>query len=116
MLGGRGAFRWRGAFSGISLGYRAVTADTTLTTSDHTVNVTSGSVNITLPAATAESSSTSASQNVAAGITGKVFVIVNNGAGTVTLIGTVNGVTNPTIAAGSRMTIQSTGSTYIQLH
>jgi hypothetical protein len=119
MLGGRGNFKWRGAFTGVSLGYVAQTANYTLTTGDFTVNVTANSPTITLPAATASSSGTTPGDNVAAGITGKVFVVKNSGNGTVTMATTssqtIDGSAPGTLATGASLKVQSTGSAWITI-
>ena len=119
MLGGRGDLRWRGAFGGITVGYRAVTGNTTFATDDHTINVTSGSPTITLPAATAVSASTGSANNAAAGIEGKIFIIANTGAGTVTVATTssqtIDGAAPGTVAAGARLRVQSTGTNWITI-
>lgn len=113
MLGGRGNFRWRVGATGLQTSERSVSADATFGTDDHTIIVTSGSPNITLPTPTATNASTSATHNIAAGIDGKIFILVNQGAGTPTLVGTVSGVTNPTVAAQTTWVMQSTGSAWV---
>lgn len=118
MLGGRGNFRWRGAFTGMTVGYRETSSDTTFATDDFTINVTSGSPTITLPAATAVNVSTSAAHNVAAGIAGKIFIIRNTGGGVVTVATTssqtIDGAAPTTLASGS-LKVQSTGTNWITI-
>jgi len=119
LLGGRGDFRWRGNFTGVAVGYRAVTADTTFAGSDHTINVTSGSPTITLPAATAVSASTGSANNAAAGIEGKIFIIRNTGVGVVTVATTssqtIDGAAPGTVIAGGSLRVQSTGTNWITI-
>jgi len=107
MLGGFGGLRWRAQLGGVSMGYRAITSARTLDTTDHTVNCTSGTFTVTLPSAT--------TTVTAAGYTGRIYRILNKGAGTITIGGTVDGVANPTLAAGAKMTVQSTGAAWIEL-
>ncbi len=119
LLGGRGDFRWRGNFTGVAVGYRATTTDTTFLGSDYTINVTSGSPTITLPAATAVSASTGSANNAAAGVEGKIFIIRNTGAGTVTVATTssqtIDGGAPGTVAAGGSLKVQSTGTNWITI-
>jgi hypothetical protein len=112
MLGGRGGLRYRVGATGIQLGYRATTVDATFATDDHTIEVTSGSPAITLPAVSAISATVSISANVGAGIGGKVFILANTGAGTPSIVGTVSGSVNPTVAAQTTWTMQSTGAAW----
>lgn len=118
-LGGRGDLRWRGAFGGITVGYRATSSNATFASDDYTINVTSGSPTITLPAATAASASTGSANNAAAGIEGKIFIIANTGAGTVTVATTssqtIDGAAPGTVAAGARLRVQSTGTNWITI-
>lgn len=81
----------------------AKSADYTLTVSDYIVNVT-GTTSITLPTA-----STVASATVA-----KEYIIMNKGVATVTIVGTVDTIVNPTIAAGESMMICSDGTSWFE--
>lgn len=80
--------------------YRAVTGATTALSSDRVIDCTANSFTVTLPAASR--------------LIGPV-TIYNNGAGTITISGTVSGVSSPTLAAGKYMTVAATGSTYLNI-
>jgi hypothetical protein len=89
----------------LTLPYVAKTSTYTIASSDYTINCTSGTFTVTLP--------------TAVGVTGKVYVIKNTGTGTITLATTssqtIDGVTTMTIAGGAWVTVQSTGSNWIQI-
>lgn len=94
----------RGSFS---VAYVAKTANYTATVSDHTIECTANTFQVTLP--------------TAVGITGRIYVVVNSGAGTIT-IGTtssqtfVNVVATPTtltLAAVGSYRVQSNGANWM---
>ncbi len=96
-------------YQSFSAGYRAITALRTLDITDYTVECTANSFTVTLP--------------TAVGITGRIYNIVNSGAGTIT-IGTtssqtfVNVVATPTtltLAAVGTYTVQSNGNNWVVL-
>lgn len=106
---GASSKKWRLGAGGISAGYVEKTANYTLTTADYTCNVTSNSPTITLPSAN--------TTDTAAGVTGQIYIIKNSGAGTVTIGGTVDGTSNPTIVTGaSPWWVQSTGTTWTKIN
>lgn len=82
---------------------RSTTSATTLTSADYTLNVTSGTFTQPLP--------------TAVGISGKIYVIKNSGAGTVTVdaagVELIDGALTATVAAGGALRIQSTNSGWI---
>ncbi len=96
----------------LALGYVAKTSAYTATISDYVIDCTSGTFNVTLP--------------TAVGITGRIYEIVNSGAGIITLATTssqtfVNVTATPitlTIAAalGSSVRVMSNGANWIQLN
>lgn len=92
--------------SAISVGYVEKSADYTTVDNDSTVCVTSGSPTITLKASAASNK-------------GRIYRILNNGAGTVTIATTssqtINGAAPGTILAGGRLTVQSTGGGWVSL-
>ena len=76
---------------------RTVTSSTSLSYADELVYINSASAtNQTLPVASSQTSPM---------VSGQPMVLINKGAGTATLIGTVDGVVNPTLAAGAGITI-----------
>lgn len=94
---------WRSVFTGsFAPRYVAKTANYTLGVEDYTVEVTTGSPTITLP--------TAANHN-------RIYIIINNGAGIVTMATTssqlINGLAPGTLAAGQSLKIQSTSSNWI---
>lgn len=86
--------------------YTAQTTTYTATATDHTIDCTTGTFTVTLP--------------TAVGITGRVYVIKNSGAGTITMAGTsaqtFDGATSPTIAAGAVAQYQSNGANWIKIN
>jgi hypothetical protein len=82
--------------TGVILGYREITASTTITADDYTLNVTANSFTQALPTLT----------------TTNIFVFKNTGAGTLTLdpTGTIDGAATADVPAGEVVQIQSTGS------
>ena len=93
----------------MSLGYVAKTATYTATASDYTINCTANTFTVTLP--------------TAVGITGRVYVITNSGAGTIT-VGTtssqtfVNVTATPTtitMATLGAIMVQSNGANWLQI-
>jgi hypothetical protein len=80
--------------------YVAKTSAYTATSSDRVIECTSGTFTVTLPSA--------------ARLIGPT-TIYNSGSGTITVSGTVSGVTNPTLAQGKYITIIGTGSTYLNI-
>jgi hypothetical protein len=91
-------------------GYVAKTANYTATVTDYTIDCTANSFTVTLPTAGASVTGVPA---------GRVYVIKNSGAGTITIATTssqtVDGTTPPTIAAGGKLILQSTGSNWITI-
>lgn len=89
-------------------GYVAKTANYTATVTDYTIDCTANSFTVTLPTAGASVTGVPA---------GRVYVIKNSGAGTITIATTssqtIDGTTPPTIAAGGILVVQSTGSNWI---
>lgn len=88
---------------GARFAYSAKTADYTIVQTDYTINVTANSPTITLP--------------TAVGISGKVYVVKNTGAGTVTLATTsaqtIDGAATQSIAANTSLMVQSTNANWI---
>lgn len=84
----------------INLGYAEKSANYTLTQFDHKINVTSGSPTITLPSAS--------------GIFGREYVIMNTGAGTVTIATTssqnIDGAAPGTLGPAGRLRVVSSNS------
>jgi hypothetical protein len=82
--------------------YVAKTGAYSIASTDYTIDCTSGTFTVTLP--------------TAASITGRVYVISNTGAGTITLATTssqtINGSTTQTIAAGGGYSVQSNGTNW----
>lgn len=95
--------------SGLHLGrsfatpYREITATDTFAATDYTINTTSGTFTLNLP--------------TAVGITGRIYVAKNSGAGVVTLDGAggelIDGLATQAIASGASLTVQSTGAGWI---
>ena len=86
--------------------YVAKTSTYTATTSDYTINCTSGTFTVNLP--------------TAVGIAGRLYVIKNSGAGTITVDGsgseTIDGTTTYTLNVQYQsITIQSDGANWIVL-
>jgi hypothetical protein len=85
------------------LAYAALTANYTLTDQEHTVDCTTGSFTVTLP--------------TAVGATGRIYVVKNSGAGSITVdttsSQTIDGLTSQTVTPGSAMMVQSTGTDWI---
>jgi hypothetical protein len=119
MLGARGNLRWRAGLTGIQLGYRAVTNSVTFGTDDHVINVTNATPTITLPAAVATSTGTTTSDNVGAGIAGKVFVLKNSTTNAITVATTssqqIDGAAPGTLDGGQSLRVMSTGSGWITI-
>jgi len=96
-------FHISGSFAG---GYTAKTATYTATISDYVINCTANSFTVTVPSAV--------------GIAGRIYIIKNTGAGTITMATTssqtVDGTTPPTIAAGAVLQIMSDGANWIKLN
>lgn len=88
---------------GARYGYAEKTANYTIVQADYTINVTANSPTITLP--------------TAVGISGKVYVVKNTGAGTVTLATTsaqtIDGAATQSIAANTSLMVQSTNANWI---
>lgn len=88
---------------GIALPYVAKTATYTTTVQDYTVDCTTGTYTINLV--------------TAVGNAGKIFVIKNTGAGTITVDAngteTIDGALTVTLATNQSVTVQSTGANYI---
>ena len=90
-------------FAGLSMPYKAVTGAYTATESDFVINATSGTFTVTLP--------------TAVGIEGRIYVIKNSGAGTVTLDGngseTIDGGTTVSLSSQYQsVIIQSNGANW----
>jgi hypothetical protein len=83
--------------------YASKSASYTLTPTDYLINGTTGSFTVTLP--------------TAVGITGKIFVVKNSGAGTMTVQGTggetIDGIASQLVGAGSALTVMSDGANWI---
>lgn len=90
---------------GVSVFYTEKNATYTATANDRTINATSGTFTVTLP--------------TAVGIAGRIYVLKNSGAGTVTLAADgselIDGLANVDAAAGEAVTVQSTGAGWIIL-
>lgn len=94
----------------VAAAYVAKTGTYTATISDYTIECTANTFTVTLP--------------TAVGITGRIYNIVNSGAGTITIATTssqtfVNVVATPTtltMAAVGTITVQSNGANWMQLH
>lgn len=86
--------------------YRAITAATVIVPTDGTIHITAGTFVQPLPIATSINA-------------GQKFTIVNSGTGTITIdpagTQTINGVLTLTLAAGEKVSIQSTGTNYITI-
>lgn len=86
-------------------GYVEKTGTYTITAADYTVNCTSGSFTVTLP--------------TAVGCQGRIYVIKNSGAGTITLATTssqtIDGAAPGTVAAGAYIALQSTNGNWIKI-
>lgn len=90
----------------ISLPYNSGASNATLGATDYTYNCLSGTFTVTLP--------------TAVGITGRIYVIKNSGAGTITIATTssqtIDGVTTQTLSTQySSYTVQSNGANWIIL-
>ena len=118
-LGGRGSFWWNIGGAGLRLEYTEVSANHPIAASDYTINVTANSPTVTLPLAQALNASTGNFTNATAGAEGKIYVIKNSGAGTVTIATTssqtINGSPPGTLAAGASIKVQSTGAGWITI-
>ena len=118
-LGGRGSFWWNLGGAGLRLEYSEVSANYPIVASDYTIDVTANSPTVTLPLAQALNASTGNFTNTTAGAEGKIYVIKNSGAGTVTLATTssqtINGSPPGTLAAGASIKVQSTGAGWITI-
>lgn len=83
--------------------YVEKTGNYTLTINDYLVDCTSGSFTITLP--------------TAVGITGRIYIIANTGAGTITMATTssqtIDGAAPGSVAAAGRLRVMSNGSNWI---
>lgn len=86
-----------------ALPYRAISGTDTFTADDYTINATSGTFTLNLP--------------MAVGITGRLYVAKNSGAGIVTLDGNggelIDGAATQTINPGVSLTVQSTNAGWI---
>lgn len=118
-LGGRGSFWWNLGGAGLRLEYAAKTANYTAAGSDYTIDVTANSPTITLPSAVALNATVTSFVNAGAGAMGKIYVIKNSGAGTVTIATTggqlIDGGAPGTLAAGASIKVQSTGAGWITI-
>ena len=89
----------------LSVSYVEKTTTYSVGSTDHTINCTSGTFTVTLP--------------TAVGITGRLYIIKNTGAGTITLATTssqtIDGSTTQTILTNKTYKIQSTGANWIIL-
>lgn len=87
----------------LTLPYTAKTTTYTITASDHTVDCTSGTFTVTLP--------------TAVGCQGRIYVVKNSGAGTITLDAdgseTIDGSASLSLAATNCYTVQSNGANWI---
>lgn len=104
--GGLYAYGGINGFGGITLPYSAKTGTATLTSSDYVVEATSGTFTITLP--------------TAVGISGQLYVIKNNGTGTVTVtpagMEKIDGYSMAILKPGhSCITIQSNGTNWLAI-
>jgi hypothetical protein len=83
--------------------YASKSASYTLTPADYLVNGTTGSFTVTLP--------------TAVGIAGKIYIVKNSGAGTMTVQGTggetIDGLASQLVGAGSALTVMSDGANWI---
>ena len=105
---GKSGQRWTGWFTGIRLGIRTITATSTVVYTDHTIlcDASGGAFSTPLPSASD------------AGATNRVLVFkkIDGSGNDVTLTGTVDGVTNPTLTTGDRtMRVQSNGTAWYEL-
>lgn len=86
----------------ISHGYVAKTA-TYIAADDYTIDCTANSFTVNLP--------------TAVGITGRIYVIKNSGAGVITIdpdgSETIDGAATQAVVSGASFTIQSTGANWI---
>ena len=90
------------SLGGVTFPLRQVSSTTNVTVDDYTIEATSGTFTVTLPSPV--------------GITGKIFVIKNAGAGIVTVdtaAGNIDGQTAQTLSQYATIQVQSTGSDYI---
>jgi collagen type VII alpha len=87
----------------LTVPYVAKTATYTATTNDYTVDCTSGTFTVTLP--------------TAVGATGRVYIVKNSGAGTITVATTssqtIDGVSTVSLATNAVTRVQSNGSNWI---
>lgn len=87
----------------LALAYVAKTAVYTATVSDYTIDCTANTFTVSLP--------------TAVGITGRIYVVKNSGAGTITIdpsgAETIDGAATATLVAGASITTQSTGANWI---
>lgn len=88
-----------------NLPYAAKTTTYAITANDYTVDCTTGTFTTTLP--------------TAVGVTGRVYVVKNSGAGIITIATTssqtIDGSTTKTVATGVSIMLQSTGTNWIIL-
>lgn len=86
-----------------SAGYVEKTANYSAAFSDYTINCTANSFTVTLP--------------TAVGISGRIYVIKNTGAGSITIATTssqtVDGAAPGSVTAGNKLIVQSTGANWI---
>lgn len=87
----------------LSLSYVSVTSVYTVLSTDYTVDCTANTFTVSLPTAT--------------GITGRIYVVKNSGAGTITLdpsgSETIDGASTQVVVSGSFLMIQSNGANWI---
>lgn len=95
------------SLTSVTTAYVAKTGAYTITNADYTIDCTANTFTVTLPAAASN--------------TGRIFVIKNSGAGTITLQGSggaelIDGTTSKTLSVQySGLTVQSTGTKYITI-
>lgn len=91
---------------GIKTNFTTKSSDYTITANDHTINCTSGTFTVTLPSA--------------AGITGRMYVVKNVGAGTITVDAdgtqTIDGSLTVTLNQYDSAMLQSDGANWIKLN
>jgi hypothetical protein len=119
VLGGRGSFFWNLLGAGLRLEYSEKNANYSIAATDYTINVTANSPTITLPDSVANNASTGSFANTFAGAMGKIYIIKNSGAGVVTIATTnselIDGLSPGTLATGTSIKVQSTGSGWITI-
>lgn len=106
LRGGLYAYGGINGFGGVFLPYSAKTGTATLTSSDYVVEATSGTFTVTLPSAV--------------GVGGQIYIIKNNGTGSVTVAPAgsekIDGYTTAILKPGhSCITIQSNGINWIAI-